>query len=337
MPIKINKKIIVILIILVLVIILFFFFKNRGKEEKKVSSGALPTPKIVANYKGKLNINLTLKEDSFNFPTKISLLENTPTDLKESYFRNIAQKLGFQGEPLEVSDVFDGKTYFWKNDNSSLFVFSQKGKIRYSQNLSTTALNKQLSDEALEKIALSFLNDNEIVKEDDLTLSKIGYLEKDEQSEGFKETERGKATTFEISFNYKSAGYELLTPEFVEPIIYLRLGRDGGIQSFQFIDVSSLKKTSKEYLLKNYQEVSGDLGNAVLVSLRGDQFALSDLSEEAVQEINVNKIELAYLYDPGKSTLLQPIYKLIGLAKVAGYNIDFDAILYLPALSLSQP
>jgi hypothetical protein len=334
---RINKKVILIIVILLLVGLVAFFFVFRKKEGKPTVS-PLPTPKLSSNFKGEFPVNLVLKEEAFKLPIKLNLLEASPATLADGYFKNIAQKLGFQGEPMEISDVFDGKTYFWKNDNYSFFVFSQKGKVRYNQNTSSTPINKQLSDQSLENTATSFLADNGIIESDSFSLSKIKYLEKNEKDEGFKETEREKATMFEVSFNYKVAGYEILTPQYTEPIVYVRMSLDGSIQSFQFINIAGLKTTPKEYDLKNYQETKDNLENAVLIGLRGAQVALGDLSTTAIKSVDINKIDLGYLYDPGKSTILQPIYILTGTAKVEGYdNEEIFASLYLSALSINQP
>lgn len=333
---RINKKIIfIVLIIVSFLIILFFFFSRKGI--KKTPSSVFPTPKLTSNYKGKFPVNLLLKKEDLNLPQKLNLLEVSSTPLTEDYAKNVAQKLGFQGEPLSINDVFDGKTFFWKNNNFSFFVFPQKGKVRYSQNASSPTINKQLSDQAIETLATTFLNDGGVVDTNNLSLAKIRYLEEDKNGGIFKEAERSKATVFEVSFNYKVAGYEILTPQYIEPIIYAILGQDGVVQSFQFINIDNFKTDPKEYTLKSYQEIVDNLQTAILISLFGSQFALSDLAQTAIQKVDVNKIEIGYLYDPGKSTLLQPVYKLTGTAKVEGYEEEMSATLYLPALSSNQP
>jgi hypothetical protein len=332
---RINKKLILILVIVFSVVGIIYFFLR--KSEQKPATPPLPTPKISSNYKGKFDISLLLDKENFDLPEKISLLETTPTTLNEDHFKKIAKNLGFQGEPLEMSDVFDGKTYFWKNDNYSFFVFSQKGKLRYSKNIVSIAINKQLSDEAIESLATSFLVENEVVDPNNISLSKIRYLKETEKYEGYEEAEKEKATVFEVSFNYKAAGYEILTPQYVEPIVYVRLGLDGSVQSFQFIDIADLKNTPKEYRLKDYQETKEGLGEAVLIGLQEKQVALKDLAINAIKNIDVDKITLGYLYDPGKSTVLQPIYILNGDAKVEGYTEKISVSLYLPALSSNQP
>lgn len=290
---------------------------------------------LIQNYKGKFTTTLSVDKNQFNFPEKLPFLEfeSPPSPLDENFARSVAGKLSFSGEPTKVEDSLDGTTYFWKSDKGTLFIYSRSRKIRYGSGTFTPGINKQLSNAAISATVREFIINNGLLDKDSFQTGTIRFLEEFPDGEGFRETTKEKAVLYQVSILPKTVDYELISPSSVEPASYIQIKQGGSIYSFQISIFPALKNGATEYKLKNYNEVKSSLSEACLIELREFTAPLSDLPTDSIQNIEVNKIEIAYLIESSKSTSFQPVYKLSGEATLKDSGNKAMATLYLPAIS----
>lgn len=329
-----NKKKII-FVILVFAVILSVVFILATTKKDTVSFITPKEPVLQQKYKGKYTISTSLERSAFSFPEKLPFLIKTPsnTQLNDGVVRKMALNLGFTGEPMTIEDSVDGKTYFWKNNNTTLFVYLKTGKVRYSTGTFSPGINKQLSDASILSTAQDFILKNEILDEPVFQMGKVKKLKQIPDSEGFQETNKNDAVLFQIGISPKNTDYEFITTSSVEPISYIELKTDGSVYSFQTTVFPSIQKGATEYTLKKYDEVVSSLEGATLIELREETQLLSDIPPTLIQNIEVNKIEIAYLIESASQTEYQPIYKLSGEATLSDSQNKYGVVLYLPALS----
>lgn len=328
------KKVLIITLVLISVVSAFYLL-SLSKNTQKLPAITPAKPTLIQNYKGKFTTNLSVDKNQFNFPEKLPFLEfeSSPSPLDENFARSVASKLDFPGEPTKVEDTIDGATYFWKSDKDTLFVYSRSRKIRYGSGTFVPGINKQLSDVAISTTAKEFIINNGLLDKDSFQTGAIRFLEKIPDGEGFRETTKERAVLYQVNILPKTVDYEFISPSSVEPASYLQIKQDGSIYSFQITVFPALKNGATEYKLKNYNEVKSSLGAATLIELRRETALLSDLPIDLIQNIEVNKIEIAYLIESSKSSSFQPIYKLSGEATLKDSGNKALATLYLPAIS----
>jgi len=335
---RLKTKTVLIIILVLISIISVFYLLSLSKNKQNVPAVSPPKPALVQNYKGKFMITLSVEKNEFTFPEKLPFLEfeSSPSPLNESFARNVAAKLGFAGEPTKVEDSLDGTTYFWKSDKGTLFVYSRSQKIRGGFGSFTPGINKQLSDAAISATAQEFIINNGLLDKDFFQTGAIKFLGQFPGGEGFREITKEKAVLYQVSILPKTVNYELISLSSVEPVSYVQIKQDGSTYSFQISIFPALKNGATEYKLKDYDELESSLNEACLIELRRSTVLLSDLPVDLIQNIEVNKIEIAYLMEFSKATSFQPIYKLSGEAMLKDSNDKAVATLYLPAFSEKQ-
>jgi hypothetical protein len=334
-----NKKKILFIIIITLSIISVVYIFLITKRSSKPSS-TLNTPELTQKYKGKYSITTSLTKDQFNFPNKLPLLETTTSSviLTENRAKEVASNLGFRGDPTVFEDTFDGTTYFWKNDEATLFAYSKSGIIKYNSSLFSPGINKQLSNSSFLTIAQKLISDNKILDDSVFQIGNVKYLKQITNGEGFDlETNRANAVLFQISILPKNVEYEFVSASSVEPTSYVQLKQDGTLYSFLITTPPIIQKGFTEYNLKNFDGVVASLESAVLIELREETQLLSDVSSTLIQNIEIDKIEIAYLVESGADKTFQPVYKLSGNATLSNFQDKYRATLYLPAFATNQP
>lgn len=332
---KLKTKTVLIITLILISVVSVFYLLGLSKNKQIIPSISPSKPTLIQNYKGKFTITFSVGKNQFNFPEKLPFLESesSPSLLDEGFARSVAGNLDFVGEPTKVEDTFDGTTYFWKSGKDTLFVYSRSRKIRYGSGTFTAGVNKQLSDAAISATVREFIINNEPLDKDSFQTGAIRFLEKIPDGEGFRETAKEKAILYQVSILPKTVGYELISPSSVEPASYVQIKQDGSVYSFQITVFPAFKNGATEYRLKNYNEVMSSLNDATLIELRKETVLLSDLPVDSIQNIEVNKIEIAYLIESSKTTSFQPIYKLSGEATLKDSGNKVMATLYLPAIS----
>lgn len=332
---KLKTKTVLIITLILISVVSVFYLLSLSKNKQNVPTISPSKPTLIQNYKGKFTITLSVDKDQFNFPEKLPFLEFefSPSPLDKSFALSVAGKLGFAGEPTKVEDSLDGTTYFWKSDKGTLFVYSRSRKIRYGSGTFTAGVNKQLSDAAISATVREFIINSGLLDKDSFQTGAIRFLEEFPDGEGFRETTKETAVLYQVSILPKTVDYELISPSSVEPASYVQIKQDGSVYSFQITIFPAFKNGATEYNLKNYNEVKSSLSEAVLIELRVLTALLSDLPVDSIQNIEVNKIEIAYLIESSKATSFQPIYKLSGEATLKDSGNKAMATLYLPAIS----
>lgn len=336
---KINtKKILTITIVIVFIISVVYIFYLNGKSSD-LPNISPSEPKLTEKYKGKFPITLVVDKSEFDFPKKLPFLEfeSSPLPLTEEYAKKVAGHLNFPGEPTTINDPIDGNTYFWKNDKGIIFIYTKSRKVRFSANALNSAINQQLSDAAIAGIAESIITNNEILDENIFRAGSVKFLEQIPDGEGYRETTKEKAVLYQVNILPKSVNYEFISSSSVEPDSYIQLRQDGSIYSLQITKSPNIKNGITEYNLKNYDEVKTSLDEAVLIELRGDTALLSDLPDDLIKSVEINKVEIAYLVESAKSTSFQPVYKLSGNATLNNLQFIGIATFYLPAIIQNQP
>jgi hypothetical protein len=332
-----KRKIFIIGLVFLSLMSLIYIFVIINKDTENTTTG-ITKPKLVSQYKGKYSLVFSVDRDHFNFPEKLPLLgvSSSKKPIEEASAKNIALNLGFLGDPTTIDDSIDGICYFWKNDVATLFVFSASGVIRYDTRSFSESPNKQLSDAEMSSVVEKFITNNNLLDDVLFQIGKIKYLKQIPNGEGYQETDKKTAVLFEISILPKTTDYEFISISSTQPSSYVLLKQDGSISSFQITLFSDINKGLIEYNLKNYDEVTRSIGEAVLIELSGDTRLLSDVSPGLISNIEISKIEIAYLMEENK-TSMQPVYKLTGEATLSNSNYKYIATLYPPAFLNSLP
>ena len=328
-----KKRIFITIFVFISIASIFYIFIVTRKENP---SKVFPKePSLEQKYKGRYNISLSFDRSLFKFPNKLPLLvvDSSQGLLTEVFAKKIALNLGFSGEPTIIDDVFDGNTYFWRNGESTLFAYERSGKIRYSSGKFTQSINKQLSEDSVLSTAQKYVSDNEIFESSSFQTGKIKYLGQIPNSEGFQEAKKETAVLFQVGILPKNIDYEFISTSSVEPTSYVQINRDGSIYSFQITLFPPIIKGTSEHFLKNYDEILSSLNKAVLIEMREETQLLSDVSNTLIEDITINKIEIAYLIESTEQTEYYPIYKLSGEATLSNSQGKYEATLYLPAIS----
>ncbi|MBU2036092.1 hypothetical protein KKC36_01435 [Patescibacteria group bacterium] len=281
----------------------------------------------------KLNTKLIFKKKDFDFPEELPLIELINEKIGIAKIKEIAKNIGFAGEPDVTQDVFDGETYIWKDDKSILFCFPESGLIRFSSENNLQTDNISLTDEEIFSISENFFYNNSFVEKGSFKINKIKYLKSDSITEKLLEVEREEAEIFEVIFNPIFSDYEINTYWTDQPLISVKLLKNGYIFSAQYTNLTQAQNTQSKYKIKNYDEFKETIGESTLISVKNVNLALSDLDKKSIEEIEINNVNLIYLQDSTSSDYLQPVFKLEGITSITGYGSEIGTVLYLPAIS----
>jgi len=327
--------------VLIFIIFTFIFFfavsKTTNKKPRSIQkTNPAPIPSIEQKYKGNFDITLSFKKEMFNFPSKLPLLEIEKTPpLDKNFSQKVAENLGFSSNVNEIDDSIDGKVYFWKNNEATLFIYSRTKTIRCHSNKSKNVVDKQLSEKDILSIANDFINKSEILGKDSFKLGGVKFLKEintENLDGGYKETEKEDASFYQVNILPKQAEYDILTKDSVESSSYITMTKDGSVESLQITIFPKLNKSLTEYKIKNYDELKSELNKSVLIELRGNNYILSELPKNFIQKVEIKKIEISYLIESPTKTYLIPVFKLTGEAFISNKE-EAVATMYLPAFS----
>ena len=149
----------------------------------------------------------------------------------------------------------------------------------------------------------------------------------------FLDVKREEADIFEVVFNPVFSDYEINTYWTDQPLISIKILKNGFVYSAQYTNLTQIQKTQSAYKIKNYDEFKETIGESTLISVKNVSLALSDLDREAIEEVEINNTNLIYLQDSSSSGYLQPVFKLEGTTSITGYGNGIEVVLYLPAIS----
>lgn len=324
-----KRKIFIIatFVILGVLISVVLFLK---KEEEIIPP--LPQPKIPSLLEGSYPVESILKKQDFNFPSKAPVLKLEKTPLQDQDIKNIADNLGFTSDPLIVEDVFDGKMYIYRSEESALTVSLKNQEFDYTLNKVPSYINKQPSDAALISTAKNFLTQTGFVSSEDIQFASFVYL-KQISSQGLYPTNKEDAILYQVNFSSVISNTTILTLNPQNTPVYVRLLPDGSVFKAHVNRLGTISKSANQYKLKTYDEVISNINNVVLISLDDGNLHLPDISNKSIKKISIFSIELAYLLDTPTSVTLQPVYLLKGTADISGFPTEVSASMYLPAIS----
>lgn len=310
-------------------VIIILLLPERPK--KPAPETALPQLTIPDYLKGEKTIEINFEKKDFDFPSKLAALEVKGARLTPEETKTIANSLDFTFEPKISRDVFDGTIHTYAGEISSLVARLEISAMDYTLYTTPSFINKQLSAEALISIATDFLVKNGFVPANDIEFSSFIFY-KDSPGEGLFPASKKEATIFQINFSSKVTNIPILTLNPQNTLIYVRILPDGTVFSAHVKRLDEIRQSTETYRLKSFSDLKNSADEAVVISLDFGNINLSDVPENSLKKITVNKVELGYLLTSVETGILQPVYLLKGEAEVVGFQDKVNASLYLPAV-----
>lgn len=327
-----TKKFALIIIgIFIIAAVFVLLFIKRGSSESVTTLPPINLPDPVG---GGFQIETTVKESQFNFPSSARLLETASLlPLSEKDAKQIAAGFGFEGEPRSASGKIHGTRYYWSNSDYTLTVYGGTRKIGYSLNYPPFEYaNQNLSNESLINLARDFIVNNAVYNEDEITFSYFTFLEKYESlAEGLRSTTKEEADFYVANFSPIESKYKILTLDPNASPISVWVAPDGTIIKAEIILID-LSFGNEEHQVKSFQQFKGSLNESVVISLQDGFTSIIDLPKGDLEKVVVSEVELAYLADTLVGGKFQPVFLLKGTATVKGIGMEVPILLYLPAL-----
>lgn len=325
-----RKRIILILIFVVVILTSYFYFVSKTKP---ISTTSPQKPKLPSYITGQLPIEISFKEEDFDFPSSLPTLSLSKRNITRDLAIGISQGLGIASPIQEFKDVNEGIKYF-VNDGQHFFMATPRNStVKYSMSAIEipTTINKNISDNELANIATDFLIKNGFYsKEQVKPLPVLYYKEGSHPEEGLIETSKSSAIVFQVSFVFNSSKYEIVTETAGSEQIFVQILPDGRIYNAEVLLIDNIQESQTSFALKAYQDLVNNIGEATLISLSGDLITPSELKLTDIVSLKIEKIKLAYYLEPNKENLLLPIFLLEGPAVIKGSSAN-SATLYIPA------
>ena len=318
----------IILVILGVLIVVSFILK---KEEATKPSPSLPLPKIPSLLEGDYPIEVVFEKRDFDFPSSMYVLQLEKQLLLENGINNIASNLGYTDEPLVMDDVFDGKIYIYRNEESALTASIKNQEFDYTLNQIPSYVNKQPSDEALIGTARDFLIENGFVSSEDIQFVSFVYL-KETPGQGLYLTSKENAALYQVNFSSEIDDATILTLNPLNTPVYVRILPDGSVFQAHASRLGTVTESVNQYKLKTYEEVINGINDSILMSLDDGNIHLPDISNTSISKITITSIQIAHLLSNSTTTTLQPVYLLKGTASIVGFPTEISASMYLPAI-----
>jgi len=327
-----KRKIFIIVILVILGVLLIVSLFLKKEEEAIISLPPLPQPKIPSLLEGKYPIETAFGKQDFNFPSKAPVLTLEKKPLPDNDIENVANNLGFTSDPLIMDDVFDGKMYIYRNEESALTVSLKNQEFDYTLNEVPSYINKQPSDTALINTAKDFLIQMGFVSSEDIQFASFVYLQ-ETSGQGLYPVNKEDAVLYQVNFSSVIADATILTLNPQNTPIYVRLLPDGSVFKAHVSRLGTISKSDNQYTLQTYEEVISNINDVVLISLDNGNVHLPDVSNKSINKVSISTIQLEYLLDTPTSTTLQPVFLLKGTADILGFSAEVSASMYLPAIS----
>jgi len=333
---KKNRIILLTLLVLVSGLSILYLVLSQKKPVSE-NPAAFPAPAIPDYVKGQIIFEFNIDSTNPILPQKVSYLrQSLNTPIPDEEIKKIATNLGFTKEASSINDIKMGPVYFYNNPNNFLTIYPQIRKIKFGPATSSdsrilSAINKNLTDNAMVAIAEDFLINKVGLPKGGIKFNNFIYLERDPTLELFKETDKNSAQIFQLNFTPSDAIYPILTLNPQQTTIYAQVLKDGTVLNSEVVFPGKLSPSINEYPIKSLEQIKNEADKAVLVSLNDSNINLPDLKEGSVRNITVEKVSLVYLLDKPLAEELLPVFLLEGKASVQGYNNLLNVSLYLPA------
>ena len=311
-----------------------YILSQYKKSNTSDQTGLSIKPNIPNTYNESYKITLSLPEGDFEFPNDLPLLKNTP--LKTMTFeeaKKIAANFGYTTEPKTANDIEEGTTYIWTGANGNLLIYSKTRRTSYSSSKGLDAINKQLSDDAMIQLGSDFAASHFGIDNQKIQFSGFVFYNALPNKGELTLANRPNANIYQINYTVAQTDYPLLTLNPANTVLYVRLLKDGSVNSAIYTDLSGLEKSQEEFKLKNFKQLQDTLSEAVIVTLDNGNINPGQIKQGDITSIEINKISLAYLMDSRTSTSFAPVYLLEGSAQIKSLTQNISAQLYLPAIT----
>lgn len=330
------KKILIFLIPILILVFVYLSIKKHPQEETQ-QTAPFPELSLPSYIKGTYDISFDVKQNELNLPTKLSYLEKEdlkPLTKEESYL--IAKNLGFETDPLDITDVKNGEILIWNNETNFLTVTLAERKIKYGPNYNpsekeSTFNGNQFSENEMSEYAENFLIDKFGFLLPNITISSYKYLKIEEGLELFQETAKENAQILQLNFNQGTFNYPLITLNPQQTDLYIQLLKDETILNMEIFFVGNITKSQEEFSCKNFDEIVSSANKAEIVSINNGNVNLSDIDNSQIEKMLINKIAVAYYLENPNDEYFQPVYLLEGSVKIKGFSEEMPVSLYLAA------
>ncbi|MBL7036937.1 hypothetical protein ISR94_03865 [Candidatus Microgenomates bacterium] len=329
---KKNKKVIIYIVILLAIIIFSVYLSTTKttKEEKIVLSP--PKPDISKRIDGNLPISFNISVKDFSIPEKLPFLKILFKKPSEDESQDLAKRVGITTAPNIFRDANKGIKYYWNTIDYSLIITPQTSVVKYFSNSSKppATIDKNLTEKEVIERAKNFTENILSINKEILKAYSVVYYTTSDTSEGFTKTDKGNATLYQVNITDNSTGYNILTTEADNPLMFVQLLPDGTIYSFQGVLYQNITKGITEYPLKTYNDIIESKDRINIVNISNDYLPLVDLNIKDFNAIDINEISIFYLLDDRRNPELQPIFYLKGDVSISNSTAD-KASFYLPA------
>jgi len=328
----VNKKTVLLIVFLIILMFFLLFFRKKTVKNEITQKRFLPPPAVSNYYKGKTQMNFNVSEEDFSFPETMPVFtKSSPNPLEEEYIVKMATRLGFNDSPKTSEDIYDGRTYIWNNEESSLTIYRKSRKISFYKNASIDTINKQLSDDAFIALGKSFISKKLGLDDKNFSFFNFIYYFAPKNSVRYANSSKEKANIIQVNFSPKIAEYPILTLNPQKTSLFTQILLDGSIFKAEYVKTDDIKQSVEKYRIKSFSKVKETIDKAKIISLNHGSINIPDVSEKFIDYIDINKITLAYLIDSPESDIYQPIFVLNGKAKTQEEEM-VPVTLYLPAV-----
>ena len=209
-----KKKLIIILIIISAVIAAVYFSIQSNKPTEQGLVANISKPNITSLPGSEERYILNINEKDFDFPNSLPLLQlGETTQITEDEILQTASNLGFTKAVNIIDGYFQGKSFLWSNNSSSLSVSLKNNSLNFSLSSLPIISNKNLSDNEIISIANNFITKSGFINLENLEFSFFSFWKQEGKTqEGRGEiTTKEKANIYQVNFSPKISKYSLLS------------------------------------------------------------------------------------------------------------------------------
>lgn len=321
------KRLAIIVVVVLIVGLVLFSMLNQPQTQEITPNVYLPSN---SNLETQVVLSSTYDETQFPQSTQLPVMEAKVTNnIDEGQAAGIASSLGIASEITTTSDPELGNIYIAQDENRSLVVYSRDRTINYNE----TGLGGQnLSENELLQKAQTFISTATINPFTTLNYISTSYLRENDTEEGLIEVPKVEANIFKFNFSPTTNNLPLITFDPTSSLGSVLMKPNGEIVNSSITLLGELSASSQEFPLKSLSEVKESLSQAKIIAFNYSEIDPKSIRSEELQEVTINEISLAYLYDGVNRNQLSPIYVLKGSPTKGTIDSSIEVTLYLPAV-----
>ena len=294
----------------------------------KPSTPILPAPPLKSPIKTEFAIESTISIESIDIPETLAIYTLSPEPLSATQMANIARKLEFSSQPLQLEDANYGTVYYWQQSAKSLRILPKNWLLDYQFPTDETVGGSFPDDETILQVAQLFLETTFLPEGSAVKYKAHNFVRLTPESEII--VPKTEADFVDVKFVEVVSGYPVVNETAQIGTIDIKMAKDKTILS-AYLDALPKTLTQKNVKIKSFAELVASLANSKLMSL-GEGIDLKSYSAKNIENVVVDRAKIAYYKAATQdSLLLQPIFVLEGSAQMADGN-KTSALLYLPAV-----